>query len=166
MDINFIVVALAALVPLILGFVWYNQNVFGKAWMVETGMTQEKGRAMNMFKVFGLTYLMAFFLAFSMLSIVIHQYGVFSLFIDEPDFNNPTSEAAIYFKDFMTRFGDHFRTFKHGSLHGTLAGIFLVTPIITVNALFEGRSFKYIAIISGFWTVCMGIMGGILCAFN
>ena len=46
----------------------------------------------------------------------------------------------------MADYGDAFRTFKHGALHGTIAGIFIALPIIGTNALFERKSAKYIFI--------------------
>nr|MBA2412402.1 DUF1761 domain-containing protein [Burkholderiaceae bacterium] len=158
MEINFLIIAVAALVPLVIGFIWYNPKVFGNAWMAATGMTPEKGKEMNMVKVFSLTYLMSFFIAFLIQPMVIHQYGVFSVLMDEPGFNDPTSPMGIYFSDFMKNYGDNYRTFKHGVFHGVIVGLLFVTPIITINSLFEGKGFKYIAINGGYWTVCIAIM--------
>lgn len=156
--------AVAALVPLVIGFIWYNQKVFGKAWMNATGMTPEKGKGMNMPVVFLVTYLVSFLAAFILNFMVIHQFSVMSVLVNEPGFGQEGSEINNYFVDFMTKYGSNFRTFKHGALHGTMAGLLLATPVITVNALFERRGFKYIAINAGFWIVCFAIMGGILCA--
>jgi len=38
-----------------------------------------------------------------------------------------------------------------------------VLPVMGVNALFERKGFKYIAINVGFWTVSLALMGGIIC---
>ena len=164
MEINFLVIALTALAPLAIGFIWYNPKTFGNAWMAETGMTPEQGKDMNMLKVFGLTYVMSLLIAFILQPIVIHQFGVFSILVDEPGFNDPTSAVGHYFSDFMAKYGNNFRSFKHGALHGTITGLFLSMPMFTVNALFERKSFKYIAINSGYWIVSLAIMGGIICA--
>jgi len=32
---------IAALVPTIIGFIWYNPKVFGTAWMASAGLTME-----------------------------------------------------------------------------------------------------------------------------
>lgn len=165
MEINFLVIGLTALVPLLMGFLWYNPKTFGNAWMNAAGMTPEQSKDMNMIKVFGLTYVMSFLIAFILQPIVIHQYGVFSVLMDEPGFNDPASALGQYYADFMAKYGTNFRTFKHGALHGLLTGLFLATPILTVNALFERKSFKYIAINAGFWIVCLILMGGIICAY-
>jgi|SRR5688572_12359862 len=166
MEMNFLVIALTALIPLVVGFFWYNQKVFGTVWMAKTGMTQEKAKSMNMLKVFGLTYIMSFIIVFILHPIVIHQFGLMSLLVDEPGFNDPTSPVGQLFSDLMAKYGNNFRTFQHGALHGTITGLFLALPVITVNSLFEARGFKYIAITAGFWTVCMGIMGGVICALG
>jgi hypothetical protein len=60
-------------------------------------------------------------------------------------------------------FGGDFRTFKHGALHGTITGIGLALPIVAVNAMFERKGVKYILINAGFWTLCLIVMGGIIC---
>jgi hypothetical protein len=165
MQVNFMIIALAALLPLVVGFIWYNQKVFGNAWMAASGTTPESAKSANMPLVFGLTYLMSFIAAFLLQTMVIHQFGVMSLLVDEPGFNDPASEMGMYFADFMTKYGDNFRTFKHGALHGTITGLLFVTPIFTINALFERKGFKYIAINGGFWTVCLALMGGVICAY-
>jgi hypothetical protein len=77
-----------------------------------------------------------------------------------------TSEAGKMVSDFLKRYGSNFRTFKHGVLHGTISGIMLATPVIGVNALFERKGFKYVAINAGFWIVSFALMGGVVCAFT
>jgi hypothetical protein len=75
-----------------------------------------------------------------------------------------TPEGAIY-KQVMDLVGMGHRTFGHGMLHGVMSGIFVATPIIATNALFERKSFKLIAINCGYWIISMGIMGGIVCGW-
>ncbi len=96
----------------------------------------------------------------------IHQLHLFSIVADEPNAMVTGSEANNAVLDFMSKYGNNFRTFKHGAFHGFLAGLFLATPILTVNALFERKKFKYIAINAGYWIVSFMIMGGVLCAFT
>lgn len=57
---NMLLAAATALIPLLIGFVWYNPKVFGTAWMKEAGVTMEDGKKMNMPLVFGLTYFLSF----------------------------------------------------------------------------------------------------------
>ncbi len=163
MNINFIAVLLAALVPMVMGFIWYNPKVFGTAWMAASGMTPEKAKQSNMAVVFGVSFLMSLMLAFIMQAMVIHQMHILSLFYKMPVEDAATPEGAL-FKQMMDMFAGSWRTFKHGALHGFIGGMFIALPIMCTNALFEGKGFKYIMINAGYWIVTMMIMGGIISA--
>lgn len=165
MDINFLIIAIAAIVPILTGFIWYNPKVFGTAWMNSAGLTEEQLKASNMGKILLAAFVMSFFLAFSLQFMVIHQFSVYSVLANEPDINDPTSEMGMWLKDFMGKYGNNFRTFKHGALHGTISGFFFAMPLIGINAVFERKGFKYIAIHTAYWMLTMAIMGGIICAF-
>lgn len=162
---NFLVIFLASLIPLIVGFIWYNPKTFGTIWMNETGMTPEKGKQANMAKVFGLTFLFSFMLAIIMQAVVIHQTHFASILSFQPDFNTAGSQSSELLKQLMDLYGTSYRTFKHGALHGTIAGLFIALPIMSINALFEQKSFKYVAVNASYWAICMGLMGGVLSAF-
>lgn len=165
MSINWPILLLASIIPLLIGAIWYNPKFLGTAWMKETGLTEEELKKANMAKIFGLTFLFSFLIAMTMQFVVIHQYHVYSIFANETGLNDSTSEISVYYKDFMDKYGNNFRTFKHGLFHGVLFGIFFGLPLMGVNALFERKSFKYIFIHAGFWTVCFALMGGVICAF-
>ena len=163
---NFLIILLAALVPMVMGFIWYNPKVLGTAWMNAAGMTEEKMKGANMAVVFGLSFVLSFLLSFSMQFVVIHQWSFFSILANEPGVKDPTSEVGMMVTNFMAKYGTNFRSFKHGALHGTLAGITMIVPIMGTNALFERKSFKYVAINCGYWIITMALMGGIICAFS
>jgi hypothetical protein len=158
---NIIGILIAAFVPLVIGFIWYNKNVFGKAWMKTTGQTEEKLKSGNIFLMLILTFVFGFFMALCMQFLVIHQLHLSSMLFKQP-FTDATTEVGKAYKYLMDNFGLGYRTFKHGSFHGTASGILIALPIIAINALYERRGFKYVAIHSGYWIVCMGIMGGIV----
>ena len=65
----------------------------------------------------------------------------------------------------MENYGDNFRTFGHGAFHGTVAGILFALPVLGTNALFERKSFKYIAVNAGYWIVTTALIGGVLSAY-
>mgnify|MGYP000031247068 CR=1 FL=1 len=52
--------AVASLVTLLIGFIWYHPNVFGTAWMRAEGLTDEELKKGNMALIFGLTSLLSF----------------------------------------------------------------------------------------------------------
>jgi hypothetical protein len=162
---NFLILALAALVPMVIGFIWYHPKVMGTAWMNATGLTDEKLKGANMPLIFIVSYLCSFFIALALNQMVIHQTHLYSILMNEPGLKEVGSELNTYVTAFMAKYGSNFRTFKHGALHGSLTGIFFVLPILATNALFERKSFKYIAINAGYWTITLCLMGGIICQF-
>lgn len=164
-NVNFLIVALAALIPLVTGFIWYNPKVMGTAWMKSTGLDEEKLKGANMGLIFLLTYVFSLLIAMGIMPIVIHQFGVMSVLVGEPDFNDPNSEVQKLFNDLMGKYGRNFRTFKHGAFHGTLSAIFLALPILGINALFERKSGKYIFIHLGYWVITLALMGGVICGY-
>ena len=165
MEINWLILLLASVIPMIIGFVWYHPSVFGNAWMKASGVTEEKMKGSNMAMIFIMSFIFSFLIAMSLQFIVIHQYHIYSIFANDAGMKDPNSEISLYVKDFMDKYGNNFRTFKHGIVHGTITGIFLILPIVAINAMFERRGYKYIFINAGYWLVSLAIMGGIICAY-
>ncbi len=162
MEFNLLAILVAALSSFVVGFVWYNPKVFGTIWMKEAGFTQEQSKKGNMLKILGLTFVYSFMIAFMMSTIVIHQMGAISL-IGGPD---AIATAKPSFAAFFADYGNSFRTFKHGALHGFISGICIALPIISINGLFEQKSWKYMAIQAGYWIVILTIMGAIICGWK
>lgn len=163
---NFLVILIAALVPMVMGFIWYNPKVLGTAWATAAGVTEEKMKGGNLALIFGLSFVLSFFMAFGLQFLVIHQFHLFSILANEPGIRDPHSETGMMAAAFMEKYGHNFRTFKHGLFHGVLGGIMIATPILGTNALFERKSFRYFAINAGYWIITMGLMGGIICQFS
>lgn len=154
---------ITALIPILVGFIWYNPRVFGKAWLKSINKTEEDLKGRKMWLVFGLCYIFSLMLSFALMPIVIHQMHMLSVFANDPTIKDPNSASSLYVKNFFDTYGTNFRTFKHGAFHGVLASLFFALPIIGIVALFEKRSFKYVAIHAGYWMVTLALMGGILC---
>jgi hypothetical protein len=163
METNYLALLGAAFVPMIMGFFWYGPMLFQDAWMKEMNFTKEDIEGGNMLKTFGLSFVFSLLIAFFMQFLVIHQMGVFQTLAGEPGFMEGSGGTSAYFQEFMSNFGDRFRTFKHGALHGVLTGLFFVRPIIGTKSLFERKNFKYVAINVGYWTVTLALMGGVIC---
>lgn len=163
METNYLIVISTAIIPLLIGFVWYHPSIFGTAWMKETGVNPED-KSGNMAVIFGLSILLSIMLSVFLPSIVIHQFGLFSMLMDEPGFQqNPSSHAD--YTMMMEKYGRNFRTFKHGFFHGIITSVFFALPVLGTNAIFEKRSFKYIFINLGYWVLSIALMGGIICQF-
>lgn len=159
MEFNFIAILVAAVVPMVLGFIWYNPALFGNTWMRESGMTEEKMKSGNMGVIFGVSFLLAILLSFFTQFLTIHQMGPLGLVDGNPD------AALASYKAFMSDYGSAHRTFTHGALHGAMAGVFFVLPVMATNGLFERKSWKHIFINVGYWTLVLTIMGAIVCGW-
>jgi hypothetical protein len=166
MTTNLIALFGAALIPLLVGAVWYSPKVFGNTWMRVAGKTQEELEGGNMAIIFGLTYVLAILLALGLSGMTNHQSGVLQLFAMHPDFAVEGSEIKNLFDSIMTQFGDRHRTFGHGALHGGIAAIIIGLPLIAINALFERRGAKFIGIHFGYWFLTLVLMGGVVCQFQ
>ncbi len=162
MEFNMLAIFVSAFTTFLIGFVWYHPKVFGTIWMAESGMTEEKAKKGNMAKIFSLTFLYSFMLAFIMPALTNHQMGAFGMI---GGFDGLATAKPSY-AAFMADYGDAFRTFKHGALHGFMSGVFLALPIIAINSLFEQKSWKYIAIHAGYFTVVMTTIGAIVCGWK
>lgn len=162
MEINFLILAAAALVPLVMGFIWYGPLLFQKAWMKQLGFTEESLKGGNMGLIFFLCFVFSFLMAFFLQFIVIHQLGAMSSMI-EPGAMELTGASLADYNDFMAKYGENYRTFKHGALHGTMAGLFLILPVLATQAMFERKSVKYVLINAGYWVVTFALMGGVIC---
>jgi hypothetical protein len=165
MQLNWIYIFAAGLIPLITGFIWYHNSVFGKAWMRASGMTEEKMKGGNMALIFALTYVFGVMIAIVTTMLTIHQLHYYSLFANDPALRDSGSELSRSIQQFMDVNGQNFRTFKHGAFHGVLSGIFFAFPLVGIVALFERRNWKYILIHGGYWALTLGLMGGVICAF-
>ena len=161
MEINFIALLVAAIVTLVVGFIWYHPKVFGTIWMKENNFTTEDLKKGSMLKIFGLTYLFSLMITMILMALTIHQSGAIGMVGGPPMLDH----VKPSFTAFMADYGTAYRTFKHGALHGFMAGLFFALPLIGINGLFERKSWKYILIHAGFWAVCLTLMGGIVCAF-
>lgn len=138
-SMNWLALLVSALIPLIIGAIWYHPKVFGTAWMSTTGITEDKLKTMSPAKA----YVVAI-----VLSIVLSFYLYLNVLIGGPDDMRHGQEMYM--------------TFKHGAVHGVFLGLFVVLPVLATNATFEMKSAKYIFINVFYWIVSLALMGGTL----
>lgn len=158
---------LVALIPPLIGSLYYGP-LFGKAWMRESDTTEADIENSNMIKIMGLSYLFSLIIAFNLPFFVVHQTALGGLF------GMLTEQWLVEGSSLMTQLDSlnaefdlyaRHRHFGHGALHGGAMGLLFVAPIICVNGLFERRSWHYLAIHAGYWTISLALMGGLLCQF-
>ena len=161
---NLLLAAATALIPLVVGFVWYNPKVFGKTWMAGAGVTEEDGKKMNMPLVFGLTYVLSFFISIFLHFWTIHQFAFSSLlmparnFTDAAGFQEAIAKAALLSQH-------KFRSWSHGLAHGVIFSVMFILPVIAIDGMFGRKTWKYILINWGYWMVCVVLMSIIICRF-
>ena len=160
---NFMVLFLTALVPIIVGFVWYHPRVMGTAWVQSMGKSHEdveKENAPNMAKILGFVYLFSLLFCFVFQFLCIHNLGASGMI------GGNEATALPSYAAFMHDYVNAFRTFKHGALHGGMGGMMLSFAFIGISSMFENRGWKYLLIHVGYWTITGILVGGILCQFN
>ncbi len=142
MNPNWMAVGLAALVPMILGFVYYHPKVLGGIWMRANGFTLEsigKGPKPVMFVVaLVLSFLLSFWLML-----------------------NTTGPGQDVAPD-----GHSYVTFGHGVAHGVLVSLTVLLPVLGTQSIFEKRGWSGVFVNLGYWLVTLSVMGGILSAWR
>ncbi|MES2826590.1 MAG: DUF1761 domain-containing protein [Bacteroidota bacterium] len=64
--LNWAAIVAATIAGFLIGGLWYSPLLFAKAWMKENGFTEEGMKNSNMGKIFGLTFLFSFIMAFNL----------------------------------------------------------------------------------------------------
>jgi len=143
-QINFLAIVVAALIPNLIGMLWYGP-LFRKAWLNGLGKTEEEMKPKNPGLVYGLAFGLAIIMAFIMKIVMesLHK-GV-----------NEAGELV---------FTSH-HTFGHGAMHGGFMCLFMIMPVLVSMSLFHKISAKNILLNLFFWVICFAIMGGIVDAW-
>lgn len=78
---SYLAIFLAGLIPMVLGYIWYHQKVFGGAWMKSLGFTEETLRQGNMGLIFGVSILCSLFISWRMNEYSSHTQPGMSQFV-------------------------------------------------------------------------------------
>lgn len=136
-DINYLAVFVSAIVFFVIGAIWYNDALFGKAWRDSMGKTNaefEKEEETNMVKSFGLMFLGSLIMAF-----------VTAHLVDIMRVAYPTATNL-----------------KLGLVTGFWVWFGYIASYVLTAISFENRSWKYYFINTGYWLVGTLVMGVIL----
>ena len=145
MELNYIAIIVAGLVPMLLGYLWYNV-LFKKPWMESLGFTQADIEGGNMAVIMGVSVLTSIILALGLKA---------NIELTHKDVSD--AGELIY---------TSFHTFKHGALHGLMTGVLLGVPALISNSLFQRNTGKNILLNVGYWLLTFAVMGGILDMWN
>ena len=134
---NWLSIVISSLVPIIIGFIYYNKNLFGEAWMNSLGITEEDLKKGNKLLILGVSIIMSFLLSIFLLN-----------------FNNSEGQEA------------QFDNFAHGAWHGFFVALVVGMPILLISGLFELKKMKNLIINVAYWIITLALMGGILDTMN
>lgn len=134
--INIWAVLVATLSTFLVGWLWYGP-LFGEKWMNTVGLSEEQIKSGDMGKIFGFAFLFELIMA---LNLAVFLTG--------------SPEA------------DEMMNAQMGAFYGFLVGFGWVFFALAVNSLYEQKSWKYIFINGGYWTVTFTVMGLILGAWK
>jgi hypothetical protein len=129
--------------------------------MQASGFDPSRAGGAGIVKISMLTYLFGLFLSLQLIYAVVHQAHVGSIFAEIPGANEQGSDMMV----FLEKYGDLFRSFKHGAFHGFITGFFYSLAIVGSVSLYERKSAKYIFVHVGYWAVTMSLMGGVIGAY-
>ena len=154
MDPNFPALAAAALIPLVVGLVWYSPALAGRA--VSSG--NASGRPILRIAFF---ILLGILLTIAIMPVTIHQMHIYSILAGKPQ-----AEIDATMNPLMAKYGGVYRTFKHGAFHGTLSAIFMALPILGISAIAERKRGKVVLAHFGYWIITLALLGGVVCGYG
>ncbi|MEP7322947.1 MAG: DUF1761 domain-containing protein [Saprospiraceae bacterium] len=141
-QINFLAIAVATLIPMIVGFLYYHPKTVGKAWMEANGFTMEMvgngPKPILYLACLALSFLLAMFVSYNV--------------------TGPGQDAAPD--------GHSFVTFQHGLFHGVEIALMVVAPVLGTMGIFEKKSMKWFWVNIGYWLITLCLMAGILSAWR
>ncbi len=147
-QMNFAAIAVSTIIPMLMGFIYYNPALFGNAWMKANGFTKESlGNGPK-----PVLYLLAMGVSF-LLTMFFWSWVTGAGGVDKMQVVDPVD-------------GHSYVTFKHGVAHGIIFGITVLLPIFATMAIFEKRKFSWAFINWGYWTITAILMCGVLSAWR
>lgn len=136
-NINWLSLILSTLTPMVIGFIYYQKWLFGKAWATSISMPKAQRIKMHPILGLGISFIVCFLLSYFLLN-----------------FCNGAGQEG------------EFDTFQHGATHGLVLSVFVIIPISITGALYNERSWSNVLINAGYWLISLPLMGGILDAMN
>jgi hypothetical protein len=142
MHINWMAVLVSAIIPMVIGFIYYHPKVAGGAWMKANGFTLESVGTGPKPILFGVAFVLSVLLSMWLCG-------------------NVTGPGQLTAPD-----GHSYATFGHGAVHGLVISIMVLLPILGTQSIFEKRGWGWVFVNLGYWALTLMTMGGILSAWR
>ena len=134
MHINWLAMAAAFNVQIIIGYTWFHPSVMGNMWAKANNTTVEAMTPKNPGMVYGLSFLYT-------------ALYTFFLYINVAGFGQEDVK---------------FHTFQHGLAHAGLMTVLVLIPVLGTPALYEGRKKEYMIVQIGYWFLRTALAMGII----
>lgn len=159
---NFLVLLACAFIPFIVAFAWFHPKAFGgETWKSVANLTNEQNnQAVKPYKL-GLSILLNLFIVFGMYAFAVHASGVIGAVGGDMELASTGTAKA-----FLDEYAHLSLNFRHGAIHGLIASIVYVLPILGYSAIFERKGMKYLLVNWGFWAISLILIGGVLCQWG
>ena len=160
MQLNHLAHALIALVPLIIGFIWYRPTMPWIKWAsANKPLNVKRPSILGLFVLYGLSAA----LVFVYMNLIIHQIGFYELFFT--DIMRGNQESKQIAEEFLAVYGQKHRHLGHGLFHGLIDAFALALPFIAFYSLVENIDWKRTIVHLGFWVICSTLIGGLVAEF-
>ena len=146
--LNPLALVVAAIMPMIMGFLYYHPKLMGGPWMKANGITLESIGTGPKPVLYLLALAASFLLALFVWANVTGGGGRDPLQVTDPID------------------GHSYVTFGHGVVHGLIMSVLVILPIFVTMSIFEKRGWNWAFINWGYWSVTITLMGGILSAWR
>lgn len=158
---NIIVLLATAIIPFLVAAIWFHPNIFGgETWYDVAKLHGSDRSEVSKIKLFS-TLVINVLIAFGLYNLCVHSMGAFGMVQANSELLTTGTGGA-----FMAEYGHNGMNFKHGAFHGFTSTLFMVVPVLAYVTIFEKKSFKYFLVYSGYWTLSLMIMGGVLCQWG
>jgi len=158
MNLNYPAFALISLLPVIIGYIWYNPK-----WTLFTSAEPHIDFSkISIFKVF-ILFILSLTIVYGYMNVIIHQMGFYELFFT--DIMMGSEEAKQITEDFLSTYGDKHRHFGHGVFHGAINAFVFALPFIGSYAILNGKPTKFVLYHFGYWLITSLVIGGLISEF-
>jgi len=154
MNLNYTAFILISFIPLIIGYYWYSPNTPISKW---SGQGFINPRELHISRII-ILFLLSFTLVYGYINLIIHQMGFYELFFTDIVQGNKESELVV--KEFLSKYGDKHRHFGHGVFHGIINAFVFALPFVSISAILEKKSKKYVLHHFTYWLITSAIIGG------